>query len=74
MTIEINDVIRHAVMAEYNNEIKSIVILMVTNSDPELHMAVHSDTTFAMNAAVDMLKIEMLKLLTARAESKGKRE
>lgn len=74
MIKEVNEVIRHAVMAAHDGEIKSIAIVMIANGDPEVHMAVSSDDAYVMNSAADMLKVEMLKLLNVRAENRKRRE
>lgn len=48
---------------------------MITNKkEPELHMAVTQDDAYAMNAVTDMLKVEMLQLMAARAEERKQRE
>lgn len=47
---------------------------MIAKGDPEVHMAISSDDAYAMNAALDMFKIEMLKILNARAEERKPRK
>jgi hypothetical protein len=75
MNADLDEAIRHAVIANHDGDLKSIAIVMLcANNEPEIHMAVSTDTAFEMNGAVDMLKVEMLKLLTQRAEQKGRRE
>lgn len=74
MIKEVDEVIKHAVMASHDGEIKSIAIVMIANGDPEVHMAVCQDDAFAMNAAADMFKVEMLKLMNSRSENKKARE
>lgn len=74
MIKEVEDAIRHAVMASHDGEIKSIAFVMIANGEPEVHMAIHSDDVYLMNAATDLLKVEMLKLMAARSESKKARE
>lgn len=74
MIKEVNDVIQHAVLASHDGEIKSIAIIMIANGDPEVHMAVSSDDAFAMNAAADMFKGEMIKLLSIRAQNRKPRQ
>lgn len=72
---ELADVLKHAQLAHFDNELTSFIILMVTNKkEPELHMAVSQDDAYAMNAVTDMLKIEMLKVMTARVEERKQRE
>ena len=74
MSNELDDAIKHAVMANHDGELKSICILMlVGDNEPEIHMAVSTDQAYEMNGAVDMLKVEMLKLLTMRAEERKPR-
>lgn len=72
---ELADALKHAQLAHFDNELTSFVILMITNKkEPELHMAVSQDDAYAMNAITDMLKIEMLKIMTARTEERKQRE
>lgn len=72
---DLADVLKHAQLAHFDNELTSFIILMVTNKkEPELHMAVSQDDAYAINAMVDMLKVEMLKVMTARAEERKQRE
>lgn len=72
---ELDTVLKHAQLAHFDNELTSFVILMITKKDqePELHMAVNQDDAYFMNGVVDMLKMEMLKILTARAEERKPR-
>lgn len=74
MIKEVDEVIQHAVLAAHDREIRSIAIVMIAKGDPEVHMAICQDDAFAMNAAADMFKVEMLKLLNSRAENKKPRE
>lgn len=73
---ELANVLQHAQLAHFDNELTSFVILMITNKnqEPELHMAVSQDDAYAMNAVTDMLKVEMLKIMTARTEERKQRE
>lgn len=73
---ELSEVLKHAQLAHFDNELTSFVILMVTKKDqiPELHMAISQDDIFAMNGMIDMLKVEMLKVMTASAEERKQRE
>lgn len=74
MIKEVDDVIRHAVMAAHDGEVKSIAIIMMASGDPEVHMAICTADVFGMNAAADMFKVEMMKLMNSRAENKKARE
>lgn len=72
---ELSEVLKHAQLAHFDNELTSFVILMITNKkEPELHMAVSQDDAYAMNAVTDMLKVEMLRLMAARSEERKQRE
>jgi len=73
---ELEEVLKHAQLAHFDNELTSFVVLMVTTKDqePELHMAVSQNDAYHMNGAVDMLKVEMLKILTDRAELRKPRQ
>lgn len=59
---EIDQVLKHAVLASHDGEATSMVILMVVNGEPEAHIAIADSAVdvFAMNGACDMLKTEML--------------
>jgi hypothetical protein len=74
MIKEVDEVIRHAVMAAHDREIRSIAIVMIAKGDPEVHMAIAQDNVYEMNAAADMFKVEMLKLMNSRAENKKQRD
>lgn len=72
---DLNDVIKHAVMANHDGELSSLVVLMVTKSnEPEIHMAISSPDLHEMNTACDMLKMEVLRLIVAGSEIKKDRE
>lgn len=72
---ELDEVLRHAQMAHFDNELSSFVVLMVLkNKEPELHMAVSNDDIYPMNAVADMFKIELLKIMAAKAEERKPRE
>lgn len=73
---DLEKVLQHAQLAHFDNELTSFVVLMITNKnqEPELHMAVSQNDAYAMNAVVDMLKVEMLKIMTARVEERKQRE
>lgn len=60
---DIEQVIKHAVMAHHDNECTSVVILMVVKGEPEAHIAIAPADVFQMNGAVDMFKTEMIKLM-----------
>lgn len=72
---ELAEVLKHAQLAHFDNELTSFVVLMIVGKqEPELHMAVSRDDAYAMNAVIDMLKVEMLKVMTARVEERKQRE
>ena len=73
---DINDVIKHAVMASHDDELSSIVVLMVTkgNKEPEVHMALSTNDLHHMNTSIDLLKLEVLKIIAAGSEIKKDRE
>lgn len=82
MIKEVDEVIKHAVMAAHDREIRSIAIVMIAKGNaetgcethPEVHMAVCSDDVWIMNGAADMFKLEMTKMLNIRAGDKKPRE
>jgi len=73
---DLSDVIKHAVMASHDGELSSIVVLMVTKGiqEPEVHMALSTADLHHMNTSVDLLKLEILRLITAGTETKKDRE
>lgn len=72
---ELSEVLKHAQLAHFDNELTSFVILMITNKkEPELHMAVSQDDAYAINGVTDMLKLEMIKIMNARVEERKQRE
>jgi hypothetical protein len=73
---KMDDVIKHAVMASHDDELSSIIILMVTkgSKEPEVHMALSTEDLHHMNTSVDLLKLEVLRLMTAGTEIKKDRE
>lgn len=75
MTNLLEEVIKHATLASHDDELSSLVVLMVTKGkSPETHLAVHYDDVHQMNTAVDLLKMEMLRMISANTETGGKRE
>lgn len=71
----LEEVIKHAVIANHDDELTSMVVLMVTKGkQPETHLAIHYDDVHQMNTAVDLLKMEMLRMISANTETGGKRE
>lgn len=71
---DIDQILKHAQLAHFDNEVTSMVILMVCKGEPEAHIAINTKDVFAMNASIDMFKMEMYKLMSASIENKGKRE
>lgn len=59
----IDDVLKHAQLANFDNECTSMIILMVCKGSPEAHIAIRPEDTFIMNGSVDMMKTEMIKLM-----------
>lgn len=71
---DIDEILKHAQLANFDNEVSSMVILMIAKGEPEAHITISTKDVFAMNASVDMFKMEMYKLMAASVENKGKRE
>lgn len=70
---DITNVLKQAQLAHFDNEVTSIVILMVVKGDPEAHIAIAPNDVFKMNGAIDMFKTEMMILLKqATKDSKGR--
>lgn len=71
---EIDEVLKHAQLAHFDNEVSSMVILMIVKGEPEVHMAIEGKDLMAVNANVDMLKTELLILMKQATQEKKARE
>lgn len=60
---DIDEILKHASLANHDLECSSMVILMVCNGSPEAHIAIAPKDVFIVNGAVDMTKTEMIKLM-----------
>jgi hypothetical protein len=60
---EIDQVLKHAQLAHFDNEVSSMVVLMVVKGEPEVHMAINGKDLMAVNGSVDMFKTELLILM-----------
>lgn len=71
----LEEVIKHAAIANHDGELTSMVVLMVIkDGSPETHLAVDYKDLHEMNTAVDLLKIELLRMMTGNTIIGGKRE
>lgn len=70
---DIDHVLKHAQLAHFDNEVSSMVILMIVKGEPEVHMAIDGKDLMAINANVDMLKTELLILMKQATQEKGDR-
>lgn len=71
----LEEVIKHAAIANHDGELSSMVVLMVTKGKkPETHLAISYVDVHEMNTAVDLLKLELLRMITGNTEIGGKRE
>lgn len=71
----LEQVLKHATIANFDGELSSMVVLMVTKGKvPEMHLAINSLDVHQMNTAVDLLKLELLRMITGSTEIGGKRE
>lgn len=71
---EIDQVLKHAQLAHFDNEVSSMIVLMIVKGEPEVHLAIDVKDLFAINANVDMLKTELLILMKQTTQEKGQRE
>lgn len=71
---DIDQVLKHAQLAHFDNEVTSMVILMVVKGEPEVHLAIVSTDVFVMNGAVDMFKTEMQIMMKAATQEMKDRE
>ncbi len=74
MADDIDQVLKHAQLAHFDNEVTSMVILMVVKGRPECHLAIRSDDVFLMNGSVDMFKTEMQIMMKAATQEMKDRE
>jgi hypothetical protein len=71
----LEEVLKHATIANHDGELSSMVVLMVTKGNvPEMHLALSPNDVHQMNTAVDLLKMEVLRIIVANTEIGGKRE
>lgn len=71
---EIDRVLKHAQLAHFDNEVSSVVVLMIVKGEPEVHMAIDGKDLMAINANVDMLKTELLILMKQATQDKEDRK
>ena len=71
----LEEVLKHATIANFDGELSSMVVLMVTKGkSPETHLAINSNDINELNTATDLLKLELLRMITGNTEIGGKRE
>ncbi len=71
---EIDQVLKHAQLAHFDNEVSSMVVLMIVKGEPEVHMAIDGKDLMAVNANVDMLKTELIILMKQATQERKARE
>ncbi len=69
----LDEVLKHATLAVHDVECTSLIVLMVCNGEPELHLAVSSPDIHKMNTSIDLAKLELFKLINDNTEEKGER-
>lgn len=74
MATEIDNVLKHAQLAHFDNEVSSMIVLMIVKGEPEVHMAIDSKDLMAINANVDMLKTEIIILMKQATQDKEDRK
>lgn len=75
MSYLLEEVLKHATIANHDNELSSMVVLMVTKEGvPEMHLAVTTNDIPLMNISADLLKMELLRLINGAVNVGGKRE
>lgn len=70
---QVDEVLKHAVLAVNDLECSSLIVLMVCNGEPEMHLAVLSTDLHKLNSSVDLAKLEMLRMITYGSENKKDR-
>jgi len=73
-SIDNDKILKHAQLANFDNEVSSMVILMVVKGVPEVHMSINSNDTFLMNGSIDMFKTEMQIMMKAATQEMKDRE
>lgn len=69
MKLEIEHVVKQIVLANADDEIDSIAVIIIKkDKEPEIYMAVTSDYAWEFNGVVDMLKVDALKIMSDKAE------
>lgn len=71
---EIDQVLKHAQLAHFDNEVSSMIVLMIVKGEPEVHMAIKGDDLLAINGSVDMFKTELLILMKQATQDKEDRK
>ncbi len=71
---DLDQVLKHASLTHFDNEVTSMVILMVVKGAPEVHLAIKSTDVFIMNGSVDMFKTEMQIMMKAATQEMKDRE
>lgn len=71
---DIDHVLKHAQLAHFDNEVSSMIVLMIVKGEPEVHMAIKGDDLFAINANIDMMKTELLILMKQATQDKEDRK
>lgn len=66
---EIDQVLKHAQLAHFDNEVTSMIVLMVVRGEPEVHMAIKGDDLHILNTNIDILKTEVLGLIRAATKN-----
>lgn len=74
MATEIDQVLKHAQLAHFDNEVSSMVVLMIVKGEPEVHMAIDGKDLIAVNANVDMIKTEIVILMKQATQDKEDRK
>jgi hypothetical protein len=70
---DIDHVLKHAQLAHFDNEVSSMIVLMIVRGEPEVHMAIDGKDLHVINSNVDMLKTELLILMKKATQEKGDR-
>lgn len=71
---DIDHVLKHAQLAHFDNEVSSMVVLMIVKGEPEVHMAIDGKDLLTINGSVDMFKTELLILMKQATQDKEDRK
>jgi len=75
MNKDLDEVIQHAVMANFDGDLKGVMIVMLNGDGlPEIHFSMPTSLAFEMNAGLDIAKLDIIEMMKSRMEQRKARE